>query len=99
MDVCTLKMTTNRDLARDAATESYHIDALCDRLLALRRLADWHQHRTGEAIHRSVRYRWAKRGIRGIRLPTILVGGVRFTSEEAVRWWTRTLAAVEPRQG
>ena len=39
-------------------------------------------------------YRWHLRGVRGVRLETILIGGTRFTSREALqRFFDRTTAA------
>ncbi|MHB8953851.1 MAG: DUF1580 domain-containing protein [Pirellulaceae bacterium] len=39
-------------------------------------------------------WRWFKRGIRGIRLETILIGGRRYTSDEALdRFFTAITAA------
>ena len=34
--------------------------------------------------HISTVWRWIKRGCRGVRLETVLIGGKRFTSKEAV---------------
>lgn len=34
--------------------------------------------------HYATLFRWAQRGCRGIRLETILVGGIRYTSREAL---------------
>ena len=39
---------------------------------------------SGKKIHRATGFRWALKGIRGIRLETIKVGGSRFTSHEAL---------------
>lgn len=33
----------------------------------------------------STLFRWASRGIRGVRLETCLIGGVRYTSREAIQ--------------
>jgi hypothetical protein len=42
-------------------------------------------------------YRWAQTGIRGIRLETIMVGGTRCTSTEALqRFFDMITAACEP---
>lgn len=44
--------------------------------------------------HVSTLWRWAQRGIRGIRLETILIGGRRYTSDEALdRFFTAATAA------
>ena len=41
--------------------------------------------RAGRPTHPSTINRWAKAGLRGIRLETICVGGSRFTSIEALQ--------------
>lgn len=74
-----------------SATEPYSIDPARDRLLSLRRVVEWYTSRTGERLHRTVPYRWAQRGIGGIRLPTVRIGRARFTSEEALTWWTAAI--------
>ena len=44
--------------------------------------------------HFSTLWRWYQRGIRGTRLETVIVGGRRFTSREAIkRFIARTTAA------
>jgi hypothetical protein len=44
--------------------------------------------------HASTVWRWYRHGVRGVRLETIVVGGRRFTSHEAVqRFIARTTAA------
>ena len=39
---------------------------------------------SGNRIHVSTLYRWTQRGIKGVRLETIQVGGTRCTSMEAL---------------
>ena len=44
--------------------------------------------------HMSTLYRWRMKGVRGVRLESVLVGGRRFTSREALeRFAARTTAA------
>ena len=46
-----------------------------------------------ERPHASTLWRWYKRGLRGIKLETIVIGGVRHTSKEALqRFIDRTTA-------
>lgn len=57
--------------------------------------------RVGERRHPdlSTLYRWAMRGIGGVRLETIRVGGVMCTSREALqRFFNRDQAGVSPPQ-
>jgi uncharacterized protein DUF1580 len=47
-------------------------------------------------VHVSTLHRWRLRGIRGIRLETCLIGGIRYTSHEALaRFVTATTAAAD----
>ena len=39
----------------------------------------------GRKVHVSTIWRWSSRGIRGIKLATVRVGGMIFTSREALR--------------
>jgi hypothetical protein len=49
--------------------------------------------RNGKAVHLSACYRWMKSGLSGVRLETVIVGGQRFTSREALnRFWQRVTA-------
>jgi hypothetical protein len=47
--------------------------------------------RAGRPVHPSTVWRWALTGLRGVKLETAMVGGVRVTSEAALR---RFFAAV-----
>ncbi|MFN7590324.1 MAG: DUF1580 domain-containing protein [Planctomycetota bacterium] len=84
--------TTLHDRLRLPAT-IYEIDPTRDRLVSMRRVPGWFTAHVQEPLHRSAPYRWARQGIRGIRLPTVRIGGRRYTSEEAIAWWTAALTA------
>jgi hypothetical protein len=43
--------------------------------------------RTGNALDVGTVRRWWRRGIGGVRLGTVLIGGTRYTSEEELRRW------------
>ena len=44
--------------------------------------------------HNSTVWRWHQKGVRGVKLETILIGGTRYTSNEALqRFFDRTTAA------
>jgi hypothetical protein len=45
--------------------------------------------------NRSTMHRWAHRGIRGVRLATILVGGRRYTTREAIEEFIAALSKQE----
>jgi len=40
---------------------------------------------TGKKIHISVVYRWVSRGLRGVQLESIRIGGTAYTSTEAIQ--------------
>jgi len=40
--------------------------------------------REGRRLHVSTPWRWAMQGVRGVRLETAMVGGVRITSKQAL---------------
>jgi hypothetical protein len=49
--------------------------------------------RAGRPTHPSTPYRWATRGIRGHRLEIIRLGGVAYTSREALQRFAERLTA------
>jgi hypothetical protein len=55
------------------------------------------QRRKGARPNVATLYRWAQQGVRSIRLETIMVGGTRCTSTEALqRFFDAITAACEP---
>jgi hypothetical protein len=47
-------------------------------------------------MHVSTLWRWSLRGVKGIRLETVMIGGIRYTSREALeRFVARTTAAAD----
>lgn len=80
-----------------ALASCHVIDAANERLLDLKGLVEWIAKRTGRRPHVNGARRWLRTGIRGIRLPNVMVAGCRYTSEEALAWWiAATSAACEP---
>ena len=55
-----------------------------ERLISLTEATRHLPKRNGKPIHYSTLFRWAQRGVRGRKLETVLVGGTRFTSLEAL---------------
>ena len=47
--------------------------------------------------HASTLIRWAMRGVRGVRLETVVIGGRRFTSLEAIQRFVARLSGERPR--
>lgn len=62
------------------------IDLQLEKLIALRE-APHHLPRrpNGKRVHISACYRWISRGVRGVRLESVQVGGTRYTSLEALQ--------------
>jgi hypothetical protein len=60
------------------------IDIHAEELLELSKVPANLERRTGKRLNVSTVYRWITRGIAGIQLETILVGGCRYTSAEAL---------------
>lgn len=51
--------------------------------------------------HAATKWRWALRGVRGVRLESVVIGGQRFTTADACTRFIAKLngeAVVEPRQ-
>ena len=68
------------------------IDLLEDTLLTLADAAASYKKR----LHVSTLHRWRLRGIRGIKLETILIGGVRYTSTRSLQEFAeKTTAAAD----
>ncbi|QDU56747.1 hypothetical protein Pan181_29570 [Aeoliella mucimassa] len=55
-----------------------------NRLIPLKALPNLLPKRGGKKIHYSTLYRWATKGARGRRLDTVMIGGIRFASLEAL---------------
>ena len=69
------------------------IDVASETLLTLREAAGRIPgRRGGQRIHVSAVYRWAQRGVRGVVLETIPVGGTLYTSVEAIQRFCAALA-------
>jgi len=47
----------------------------------------------GKRLHVSAVYRWAKHGVKGIRLETVSIGGTTYTSAEALQRFADQLTA------
>ena len=60
------------------------IDIPNEKMLPLSKVPQWLEKHLGHKVNRSTVFRWKTRGSRGSRLETILVGGRRYTSEEAL---------------
>ena len=64
-----------------------------EKLITLEHAAKSFPGNRGRHTHISTVYRWANSGIRGVRLETMVVGGRRYTSEEAIARFIDILSA------
>lgn len=51
---------------------------------------------SGRSVHVSAVYRWVQRGVRGVRLDAIRIGGTTYTSQEALQRFGTTAGASIP---
>lgn len=72
------------------------IDLSPTSLVPLREVPDLLPRRRGRKVHHSTVYRWAARGVRGVRLETTCLGGVLYTSQEALERFASRLSQTEP---
>ena len=59
--------------------------------------AGWLEQRFGRRPNVATIWRWAVRGLRGVRLQTIALGRYRFTTERAIKQFIDQTSAVIPR--
>lgn len=72
------------------------IDVTRDTLIRFRNLPSWSKEHCGKRIHPSTFHRWRLRGVRGVKLASILIGGERYSSEEALQFFfDETTAAAD----
>lgn len=72
------------------------IDAQKEEMLSLAAAAREVPGRSGRGVNVSTVWRWVQRGIRGVRLETLVCGGVRFTSRQAIqRFFVATTVAAD----
>jgi len=65
-------------------------------LIPFRDIPSWCKEHLGNRVHPSTIHRWRLRGARGVRLETILAGGTRYSSHEALnRFFARTTAVAD----
>lgn len=74
------------------------IDHRHEHLLTLAQAAATLPRFSGKRIHVSTIYRWSSRGLRGVRLETLRVGGRMCTSEEALQRFFERLSDPAPGQ-
>jgi hypothetical protein len=67
------------------------VDVAIETIFPLSELPDRIPPRFGRKLSIPTSYRWSTRGVRGIVLETVQVGGTRYTSVEALRRFTEAL--------
>ena len=66
------------------------IDIQNEQLLAISDVPDFLPRRRKKKIHISTVYRWLLKGARGKILESVMIGGIRYTSQEALRRFMNT---------
>ena len=61
------------------------IDPIEETLIPFSKLSSWCEKNLGNRVSPSSLHRWRLRGIRGVKLETILIGGKRHCSAQALR--------------
>ena len=70
------------------------IDIVNEQLIPFSKIPAWCEKHIGKRICRSTVHRWRLRGARGNKLETVLVGGRRYSSQEALlRFFDNTTTA------
>ncbi len=62
-----------------------------ENVIPLSEVANFVPRRRGKPINLSTVYRWVVRGIRGVRLERVQIGGLTYTSVEAIERFFETL--------
>lgn len=78
--------------SRQLPRATYIINVESEAMLPVSSVPKWLEQRKMGRPHVAVPRRWMRVGVRGIVLPSVLVGGRRFTSEQALRWWFEAAA-------
>lgn len=68
-----------------------HIDAT---LIAISDVPSFLPAKQGRRLHISAVYRWMQKGIKGIKLDYVTIGGTRFTSPEALQKFAEQITKV-----
>lgn len=81
--------------------KTYTIDIHRDNLIQLPAVVEYWRQRFNKRLHRCMPYRWTNHGVLSadgelVRLPSVKVGGLKYTSIEAIAWWSATLQNALP---
>lgn len=69
------------------------IDLDVEKLITLQQAAALLPGENGKSVNPQTVWRWTMRGLRGVRLETVVIGGRRYTSREAVCRFAAALTA------
>jgi len=70
------------------------IDIVNEQMIPLSKIPAWSEKHIGNRVNPSTIHRWRLRGARGSKLETVLIGGRRYTSQEALlRFFDHTTTA------
>jgi hypothetical protein len=70
----------------------YCFDETAEDFISLKEVPLYLPKRHGKKVHYSTIYRWATKGVRGQVLASILIGGLRYTTVEALHAFRLTTA-------
>ena len=65
-------------------TSKMAIDLRRDNGIPIREVPNWLPKRNGKKVHFSTVFRWVTKGARGRVLESVLIGGIRYTTIEAI---------------
>ena len=66
---------------------TYSIDTFVEKIISLNEGAKHVSEISGTKRNKRILLRWSNRGVAGVKLPTIRIGGEVFTSQEALNWF------------
>ena len=72
------------------------IDVTKEDMFPFQKVPSWCEKHIGKRVHPSTAHRWRIRGVRGVKLESVLAGGARCTSHEAMlRFLKNSTAAAD----
>jgi hypothetical protein len=66
---------------------TYDIDTFVEKIISLDKGAKHVSEISGTKRNKRILLRWSNRGVAGVKLPTIRIGGELYTSQEALNWF------------
>ena len=78
---------------------THNVDIQHEQLVSLKEASKLLPKRNGKRMHYSTIYRWATKGARGRKLESVHLGGVLYTSVEAISRFTAPASMVDLETG